>query len=145
MRIESVGRERAGWKRGIGGGGMILMLLIGVALVLVLMFGNFGGNQSYMQNVATGKKKGNEMGVDVLAYSLVQMITAVRASDADAVPMTFDDLGVSESAYIDPWGDPIRWVYDDPKHPKSVIVISDGPDNRPDTEDDVRVEKVLPL
>lgn len=145
MRIESVGRERAGWRRGQGGGALILLLLIGVALILVLMFGNFGGNQSYMQNVANAKKKGDKMGVDVLAYSLVQMITAVRATNPDAVPKTFDDLGTSESAYIDPWGDPIRWEYDDPTHPTKVTVISDGPDNRPNTEDDVKVEKTLPL
>lgn len=141
MRIES-GRERAGWRR--GNGALILMLLIGVALVLVLMFGNFGG-KSYMQNVAGAKKKGNETGVDVLAYSLVQMITAARATNPDAVPTSFEDLGAAESAYIDPWGKPIRWEYDDAKHPKSVRVISDGPDGQPGTGDEVVVEKPLPL
>jgi len=132
------------WRRGGVGGGLILMLLMGVALILVLMFGNLGG-KSYMQNVAGAKQKGNETGVDVLAYSLVQMITAVRASDPGAVPTTFDALGVSESTFIDPWGEPIRWEFDDETRPKNVTVISNGQDGQPGTEDDVRVEKPLPM
>ena len=143
MRAHSIG-NRTGWRRGGAGGGLILLLLIGVALMLVLMFGNFGG-KSYMQNVAGAKQKGNETGVDILAYSLVQMITAVRAGDPEAAPMTFDELGVSESSFIDPWGAPIRWEYDDEQRPTKVTVISNGQDGQPGTEDDVRVEKVLPM
>lgn len=144
MRCGAVGRERAGWRRGVGGGAMILMVLIGVALLLVLMFGNFGG-QSYMQGVSGAKKQGEETGVQMLAQSLMQTITAVRATDPEAVPMTFEDLGAPASAFIDPWGNPIRWEYDDPARPTRVIVISDGPDNRAGTEDDIRVEKPLAL
>lgn len=145
MPTTTTGLSIRGSRRAGAGGGLILLLLIGVALMLVLMFGNFGGNKSYMQNVAGAKQKGNETGVDVLAYSLVQMITAVRATDPEAVPTTFDQLGVSPANFTDPWGSPIRWEFDDATRPKNVTVISDGPDNQPGTEDDVRIEKPLPM
>lgn len=142
MRIAD-GREVRGWRRGAGGG-LILMVLIGVALVLLLMFGGFGG-KSYMQNVAGAKKKGETLNIDVVAYSLVQSITAVRASDPDAAPKTFEELGVPPSAFQDPWGQPIRWEFDDDRRPTNVTVISDGPDGQAGTEDDIRVEKRLSL
>lgn len=132
-----------GWRR--GNGALILMVLIGVAIMLVVMFGNFGGNKSYMQNVAGAKKKGDTTGVEVLAYSLVQMLTHERAMNPDSVPTTFEAMGTTESAFIDPWGKPIRWEFDDPTRPTSVTVISDGPDGLPGSEDDVVVEKPLPL
>ncbi len=134
-----------GSRRGGAAGGLILLLLIGVALGLVLMFGNFGGGKSYMQNVAGAKKKGEQTNISLLAHSLVQMITAIRTADPDATPQNFDELGASPAAYTDPWGNPIRWEYDDPQRPTSVTVISDGPDGQAGTEDDLREERELPI
>lgn len=124
--------------RGFSGFGLIIVLLA-IAVGLFLYFGSTGGQKSYMQNVAGARKEAKTFSIGVQAQQLATLVAEYRMSNNGKAPSTYDDMGVSASSFLDEWGHPLRFRFDapQPRDAKDFLVISDGPDGKPDTEDDV--------
>jgi hypothetical protein len=117
----------------------MLVLLAGVALTLILMFGSFCSNKSYMQTVVQTRKEGNELSIALQAQQLALLIGDYRLNKNGKSPATYLDLGVPESSVLDQWGHTLHFRYPaaNPSDAKEVIVISDGPDGIAGTPDDL--------
>ncbi len=135
-------RSHLRWQRGFSGA-LILVILIGLAVMLWLYFGSTGGNKSYMQTVVQTKKEGESLGAGIQAQQLAILVADYRMNNHGKAPASFAQMGADESSFRDQWGKPVRFRVE-PNAPNVLVVISDGPDGRPDTEDDVMVKANLP-
>ena len=117
-------------------GVIILVLLMGVALMLVLMFGNFGGS-SYVEEVAETKERGEQLAVD-LDMRQVGMLIAMHRDETGELPEGAGDLGPEASIYADDAGVAYRFEYDAdrPRDATTFDVLAAGPDGVFDTADD---------
>lgn len=117
--------------------GLLLVLLVAVAIGLILLFGGFGG-KSHVQQAVQTKKQGESVSIGVQAQQLAILVAEYRMNHDGKAPANYQDLGVQSSSFLDPWGRPLRFRMDGPpREARSLIVISDGPDGQPDSEDDV--------
>ncbi len=119
-------------------GALILVVLIGLAIMLWLYFGSTGGNKSYMQTVVQAKKEGASVGAGIQAQQLAILVADHRMNHNGKAPASFAEMGAEEVSFRDQWGKPVRFRVD-ASAPNVLVVISDGPDGRPDTQDDVSV------
>lgn len=128
-----------------GSGALMLLLLLGVAVGLFLYFGNTSGNKSYMQTVVETKKQSDSLSIGIQAQQLATLISEYRMSHDNKVPASYQDLGVMPSSFNDQWGHPLRFKFDapSPRDAKDFLVISDGRDGKPDTEDDISTRVAL--
>jgi len=141
------GKGRGGSTRRKAGfsGAAILFLLIGVAVILILMFGNFGGGKSYTQAVSDAKKEGENI-VQTIDYGQLGMLVAIYRQENDKLPATFADLEVAPDTFKDQWGDPVTFRFDTARAADAteVIVVSKGEDGRAGTPDDLETRVRLP-
>ncbi len=116
---------------------MILGVLVVLAIVLVMYFGNLTGSGSYVQKVQQTKKDSEVLNLSILAQDLGRAVAIYAMSNNDRMPQTYEDMGLSESSYRDPWGNTMRFeIIDGP--PRQIALISNGPDGQPDTGDEQR-------
>lgn len=127
---------RTSFRRGFSGIG-ILMLLVVVGIILVLMFGGVGsGGKSYTQTVVESKQKGEDLSMSVTAQQLALAISAYRMEHDGKNPESYADMQMDSSSFRDQWGRGLRFKFE-AKDAREVMVISDGKDEKPDTEDDI--------
>lgn len=126
-------------------GAAILFLLIGVAVILILMFGNFGGGKSYTQAVSDTKKEGESL-AQQLDYRQLGLLVAQYRLENDKLPASIDDLGVAPGTFKDQWGDPVTIRFDTTRaaDAREVIIVSKGEDGRAGTEDDLETRVPIP-
>lgn len=123
-------------------GVFLLVILLGVGVMLILMFGNLGG-PSYVQNVVTAKKRGESLSIGIQARQLAILIADYRMNHDGRVPSTYQEMGADPSSFLDQWHRPLRFRFEgtNTRDAREVLVISDGPDEKPDTPDDI-IERV---
>lgn len=123
----------------------LIGLLIVMAIVLYLLFGNMGGT-TYMDEVKKGKERGQEVNLDMQAQQLLTSITQYQLAN-DGLPQTMEDLEAPAGAYLDPWGLQVRFSCEkDQRSGRGVVhIVSAGPDGEFGTEDDVVVERELAI
>jgi cell division protein FtsB len=127
-----------------GHGAVILVLLLGVALVLYLAFGNMGGGKSYTQQLSTTRQQGIQMARELETRQLSILIAQYRAEN-NRLPQTAADLD-NDAAFRDPWGNPLTFTFETPRNgPVKIFYRSAGPDGELNTEDDVVKEDSLPF
>ena len=130
-------KTRGSHPRGVAGIA-ILGVLIALGIVLYLYFGPTGsGGKSYMDQVVETKKQGESLNLSTQAYGLAQAIVAHKlSSGSDEDPSSFEEIGLSGSSYVDPWGNTMTFRIEG--NPRQVVLISSGPDGTPGNEDDVK-------
>ncbi|MBL8744850.1 MAG: hypothetical protein JNK58_00685 [Phycisphaerae bacterium] len=143
-RIRTIRTTHRG--RGFSGVGL-LVLLLAVAIGLFLYFGSTGGGKSYVQTVVGAKKQSQDVSTGIQAQQLATLIGEYRMSHDGKVPTTYQDLGVMPSSFKDQWGQPLRFRFDspNPRDAKDFLAISNGPDGKPDTADDISTRVALPF
>lgn len=123
-------------------GAGILGVLIVVAIMLFLYAGPTGKDgSSSIERALTTKKMGEELNLNIQAMQVVQMVVIYKLANDDKVPTTYEELEMAPP--LDPWGNPMMFRIDD--DPKQVVVISNGRDGKPGTEDDVQGKASLPI
>lgn len=130
--------------RGNAAFGLIALLLV-MAIVLYLMFGNMGGTTT-LDQVKKGRERGQQVSIDMQAEQLIVGVTQYQLAN-DKLPRSMEDLEAPAGAYLDPWGQQMRFSCDrDVRAGKSAItIVSAGRDGEFETEDDVVVVRDLPL
>jgi hypothetical protein len=125
-----------------GHGALIVVVLIALAIVLYLMFGNMGGT-SYMQQVGETRKQGRAM-VETLNTRQLSILIAQYRVEHDRLPRTAADLG-NEAAFRDRWGGPITFTFEESPSGHTVVIYhSNGPDGERGTELDIEQRDTLP-
>ncbi|MDX2114863.1 MAG: type II secretion system protein [Planctomycetota bacterium] len=121
----------------------LLGILVVAAIVLALMFGSFGGNKSYVEQVQQTKKDGESMSIAIQAQQLAVLVTDFRLNNENKTPTSFADLKTDAASFTDKWGNPLRFRLEgpSPREARTLIVTSDGPDGAADTADDI-VERI---
>lgn len=126
-----------------GNGLLILVVLIGLALVLYLMFGNMGGT-SYMGQVNQTRKQGRES-VNEISTQQMSLLIAMYRQTNNKLPREPADLD-SPGAFNDQWRKEMRFTFEEKKGQGTIVTYhSAGPDGEFDTADDVKRTDVLPL
>ena len=130
--------------RGNAAFGLIALLLV-MAIGLYLMFGSMGGS-SYADGVNKARKQGQQVSIDMQAQQLLTSVTQYQLTNGQ-LPETMEDLEAPSKAFLDPWGQQVRFTCEEDRRArKGVLTItSAGPDGEFGTEDDLVVEKDLPL
>lgn len=122
-----------------GSGALMLILLLGVAIGLFLYFGNTSGKKSYVQTVIGAKKQGNDLSIGIQAQQLAALISDYRMNHDGKTPVSYQEMDIIPSSFNDRWGHPLRFKFDaeSARDARDFLVTSDGPDGKPDTEDDI--------
>lgn len=130
-------------RRGFSGLGILVILIV----IAIVLFMYFGGQKSYVQTVVQAQKQSKEMSLEIQAQQLAILVAEYRMSHNDAAPKTFYDMNADPESFKDQWGAAVRFRVDatGPGRPPMLIVISNGPDGAPDTQDDVTTAAPLPL
>lgn len=130
--------------RGSAAFGLIGLLVV-LAIILYLLFGNMGGT-SYMDEVNKGRKQGQQASIDMQAEQLLTCITQYQLAN-DALPKSMEDLEAPAGAFVDPWGLQVRFSCEkDPRSGHGVVhIVSAGPDGEFDTEDDLTTTRDLSI
>jgi hypothetical protein len=129
-------------------GALILLLLIGVAVMLFLMFGG-PGQPGVAQKALETKEAGEQIADEIQVRSIMQLVAAEMMSPGrdrrDPLP-SMDDLGESARAITDHWGNRFRLDYEtDPsRRAPTALITSAGPDGQFDTEDDIVYRRSIP-
>ncbi len=124
-----------------GSGGLILVVLVALAIVLALYFGNFGGSGSYTQQLSGARKAGRQVAVDMNTQQWVTLIAAYRLQN-NKLPAAAADLD-SPGAFVDPWGSPVVFSFSEQGGQTMVTFTSPGPNGLAGDEDDVK--KTVPV
>lgn len=130
-------------RRGFSGLGILVVLIV----LAIVLFMYFGGQKSYVQTVVEAKKQSEGMNLEIQAQQLGILVADYRMNHNDAAPKTYSDMGADSASFLDKWGAPLRFRVDPTSagRPPLLIVISNGPDGQPDTEDDITTAAALPL
>jgi competence protein ComGC len=136
-------RSRVG-NRGNAAFGLIGVLIV-MAIVLYLLFGNMGGT-TYMDEVQKGRERGQQVSIDMQAEQLLVSVTQYQLAN-DALPQSMEDLEAPAGAFVDPWGLQVRFTCEkDERSGRGVLhIVSAGPDGEFETEDDLVVVKDLAI
>lgn len=128
-----------------GHGALILSVLIAIAIILILMFGNFGGG-SYMKQVSNTRKKGKDTAAEISTQQLTILIAQYRQTNGK-LPANWEELEAPAESYRDPWGQPLTFTCETDKRTGSTKVTfrSIGPDGEANTADDVVRTENLPF
>ncbi len=125
-----------------GNGALILAVLIVLAIVLFLLFGNMGGT-SYMGQVKQTRDQGRETARQMQTGQMSLLIAMYRQTNRK-LPATPADLE-SPGAFNDPWGKEMTFSFvESPPQPTTVKYQSAGPDGEFKTADDVEYTDKLP-
>jgi competence protein ComGC len=124
-----------------GHGALLIMVLIGIALILYLAFGNMGGT-SYMQQVKQTKDKGEDAVRQISTQQMSILISMYREQNK-SLPASPADLE-SPGAFNDPWGREMTFSFTTKNGRTIVTYHSAGRDGEPKTEDDTTYEDTLP-
>lgn len=124
-----------------GGGAMILGVLIVLAIVLYLMFGNMGGT-SYMGQVKKTRDKGRDMAQQIRTEQMSLLIAMYRQTNKK-LPKEPADLE-SPNAFNDPWGKEMTFTFTEGPQGTVINYLSAGPDNEFKTDDDVKYTDRVP-
>jgi type II secretory pathway pseudopilin PulG len=118
------------------------MVLIALAIILYLAFGNMGGT-SYTQQAAKTRQQARVTAQEISTRQLSILIAQYRVEQG-RLPETPADLD-NDLAFRDPWGGQITFTFEERgPGPTTVIYRSNGPDQEPGTADDVEVRDTLP-
>lgn len=130
--------------RGNAAFGLIGVLIV-LAVVLYLLFGNMGGT-TYMDEVNKGRKQGQQTSIDMQAQQLLTSITQHQLASGE-LPQSMEDLEAPPGAFLDPWGLQMRFTCErDERSGRGVVhIVSAGPDGEFETEDDLTTTKDLPI
>ena len=129
--------------RSRGMGALLVVVLVAMLIILLLYFG--GGNHSYMNQVSNTRKQGKQMAQDINTGQLTTMISQYRQENGK-LPKTWEDMeGLPRESYMDPWGKPMSFKFEEDKRGGKTVVIfhSDGPDGDAGTPDDVNRRETL--
>jgi competence protein ComGC len=131
-------------ERGNAAFGLIALLIV-MAIVLYLMFGNMGGT-TYADEVKKGRDQGRQMNIDMQAQQLLTDVTQYQLANGE-LPQSMEDLDAPPGAYVDPWGLQMRFTCEkDPRSGRGVLhIVSAGLDGEFDTEDDLTTTKNLAI
>lgn len=132
-------RTRPGFRPAFGAG--LIVILIVLAIVLILLFGNFGSG-SYTGQVAQARKQGIEVRQDIVTMEMSRLISIYRQANGK-LPASPADLE-APGAFRDPWGTDVTFTFREEAGATKVIYKSNGPDGEAGTEDDVTREDSLP-
>lgn len=137
MRTPHSVRER-------GHGALIIVVLLGLAIVLVMMFA--GGEKSYVQQVSNTRKQGKELAANLTTDQITLMIAQYREENKK-LPATWEDLeGVPRQMYTDPWGNLLTFKFEtSPAGKTTVTYVSAGADGQAGNADDVKRTDTLPF
>lgn len=132
-------------RRGFAGFGLIGILLV-LAIILFLYFGSTGGNKSYMQTVVETKKNSESLGFAIQAQQLAIFVADYMANHNNKPPTTYEEMGAEPSSFRDTWGNPFRFTVNAaaPGVPSALTLLSNGPDGKPGTDDDIAASAGLP-
>lgn len=131
---------RPGWV-----GFTLIGLLVVLAIVLMLYFGN-SGSGSYAGAVAQSRRQGLQLASQINARQLVTLIVQFQLANG-RLPQSVDELDAPPASLLDPWGNRLSFSFGDqpPGQVREVYIHSPGPDGEPDTEDDITQTEPLPL
>jgi len=124
-----------------GHGILILSVLLAVALMFVLMYGNFGGGGSYTQQIAKTRDTARVIAAEIKGRDLATLIAQYRA-DNNKLPESLADLEAPPAATRDQWGQDLTISY---KDDDVVVITSIGADGQAGTEDDSVIEERIPF
>ncbi len=117
------------------------MVLLGLALMLYLYFGNMGGT-SYMQQVQKSKASA-ETEVRQISTDQLCILIAMYRDQNNKLPTTPADID-SPGAFNDPWGKEMTFTFEK-KNAKTIAkFLSAGRDGEFKTDDDKVYEGTLP-
>ena len=130
----------------LGSAGLgIHVVLIGLAIVLYLAFGNMGG-KSYMKTVADSKKKAEDTVTHIYLNQIAQLVGMYELNHA-RYPNSMAELladGNDAGAWSnDPWG--TQYTISVDKNTKTVHITSAGPDTKFGNEDDQTFDQPIPM
>jgi competence protein ComGC len=139
---KSIARHRLPVRRGFAG---ILMLLVVMLIILMLYFMSAGSGGSYAKQVATTRKRGQEMARDISTQQLLALIVDYKLNHDDKLPTSVADLEAG-NAFNDQWGRPMTFSFQKNTRSGAITVTfhSDGPDGEPNTADDINKSELLP-
>lgn len=120
----------------------IIGLLIVVAIILYLMFGNMGGGSSYADKVNTTRKQGREMANELSTQQMTLLIAMYRQNN-EKLPKKPADLE-SPGSFNDQWGQEMTFTFEESGGRTKVTYHSIGPDGEANTEDDIKRTDTLP-
>jgi hypothetical protein len=129
-----------------GSGALILVVLIALAIILYLMFGNGGSGGSYMKQMSNARVNAKRTVQEINTQQLSILIGQYR-QEHGKLPQTAADME-AEAYFKDPWGGPITFTFESSKGPGGgtrVHYHSNGPDGEAKTEDDQDKVDTLPL
>lgn len=124
------------WSRRGNAGILLLVVLIGLAIGLWLMFGPTGSDgSSYADKVVETKEMGEELADDLQLRSIGQVVTAYKL-ETGKMPESMDDIPDAR-VVVDRWEQEYRLRKVDDF---TFEIQSPGPDGLFDTEDDLVME-----
>lgn len=123
----------------------LIALLVVMAIILFLFFGNAGGG-SYSQQVVETRRQGQAMAIRLNTQQL-SILIATHRQTTGKLPRGVADLEAPANAFRDPWGQPITFVCEEDRASGGTKVTyrSNGPDGEPNTEDDIVQTETLPF
>lgn len=127
--------------RRAGHGALLILVLLGLAVMLYLYFGNMGGT-SYMQQVKQTKDRGQEMARQISTSQMSLLIAMYRETNKK-LPATPADLE-SPGAFNDPWGREMTFKFEQSPKGTKVTYFSLGQDGEAKTGDETTYEDVIP-
>ncbi len=125
-----------------GNGAFILVILIALAIGLYLMFGNMGGNKSYMDHVKQTKADGEKLARDISTSQMSMLISMYREANKK-LPKTAADME-SPGAFNDPWGKEMTFTFEEKANRTIVTYHSAGSDGEFKNADDKTYTDTLP-
>lgn len=118
------------------------MILIVLAIVLYMMFGNTSGGKSYMDTVKQTRDDGRKMVRDIKTDQM-SMVIAIYRETSKKLPKTVEELE-SPGAFNDPWGKEMTFTFQEERGKTTVVYLSAGPDGEFKTADDKTYTDTLP-
>jgi predicted PurR-regulated permease PerM len=128
-----------------GHGALILVVLLGLAIILIMMFA--GGNHSYMNQVNQTRKQGKQMVKDIETGQLTTLIAQYRQENNGKLPTSWEEIESAPRELYAPYGKPMTFKFETDKKTGKTYVFyhSDGPDGEPNTGDEIDRKDTLPF
>ncbi|MEX2217505.1 MAG: hypothetical protein WD749_01990 [Phycisphaerales bacterium] len=132
-----------------GHGALILVVLVAIAIMLVLMFGSFGGGSSYTKAVGGARTQAKARVQDINTQQQSILLAQWRQSNGGKLPKGPADLEEDAVHFKDPWGGELTFTFEASRGgaggATKVHYKSKGPDGAAGTEDDVTKTDTLPF
>jgi hypothetical protein len=129
--------------RGSAAFGLIALLVV-LAIVLLLYFGNAGGG-NYAQQLSEARKQGQRLEMRLNTQQLTLLIATYRQQNGK-MPRTWEEMEAPPAAYTDPWGHAMTVAVEEERAGGARVTYrSAGPDGEPNTGDDLVQTDALPF